>query len=92
MCNLKLNEMNAKEYIEYIDSESGESWSNSTDEIADVMEDYAKMYHEQQLKLLSTPDAERRSEELPNRCPACGRTDEERLMMTSECGVSACPY
>ena len=69
MCNLKLNEMTAKEYIEYIDSQSGESWSNSTDEIADVMEDYAKMYHEQQLKLLSTPDAAGRSDALE--CDYC---------------------
>lgn len=30
--------------------------------------------------------------ELPNKCKVCGRTDEERLTMTSMCGVSACPY
>lgn len=33
-----------------------------------------------------------RSKQLPNRCSVCGRTDEERLTMTSMCGVSACPY
>jgi hypothetical protein len=32
------------------------------------------------------------AEQLPNRCKVCGRTDEERLTMTSMCGVSACPY
>ena len=32
------------------------------------------------------------SKQLPNRCSVCGRTDEERLTMTSMCGVSACPY
>jgi len=42
----------AEEYIKYLDKISGESWSNATDELADVMEDYAKMYHKRQLKLL----------------------------------------
>ena len=32
------------------------------------------------------------SEQLPNRCSVCGRTNEERMTMTSMCGVSACPY
>jgi hypothetical protein len=33
-----------------------------------------------------------RSGQLPNKCKVCGRTNEERLTMTSMCGVSACPY
>jgi len=53
---------------------------------------YCNAYLDGYNQALSTPDAAGQSEELPNRCPACGRTDEERLMMTSECGVSACPY
>ena len=49
-----MNFETAKEYIEYLDEQTGESWSNSTDELADIMEDYAKMYHIRQLKLLNT--------------------------------------
>jgi hypothetical protein len=41
---------------------------------------------------LTIPVVVGRSEQLPNRCKVCGRTDEERLTMTSMCGVSACPY
>ena len=54
----------AKEYIEYLDEQSGESWSNATDELADVMEDYAKMYHERQLKLLGIANVVGQSEQL----------------------------
>ena len=46
----------AIEYIEYLDKQSGESWSNATNELADAMEDYAKMYHERKLKLLGIAD------------------------------------
>ena len=54
----------AKEYIEYLDEQSGESWSLATDELADAMEDYAEMYHERKLKLLGIADVVRRSEQL----------------------------
>jgi len=53
----------AREYIEYLDEQSGESWSNATNELADVMEDYAKMYHERQLKLLGRADTVGQSEQ-----------------------------
>jgi hypothetical protein len=53
----------AKEYIEHLDKQLGESWSNSTDELVDVMEDYAKMYHERQLKLLGMSDVVGQSEQ-----------------------------
>ena len=54
----------AKKYIEYLDEQSGESWSNSTDELADAMEDYAKMYHQAQLKLLGIGGVVGQSEQL----------------------------
>ena len=44
----------ALEYIEYVDSQSGESWSISNDTLADVMEDYAKMYHEMQVNKVAS--------------------------------------
>ena len=33
----------AKEYIDWIDEQSGEYWSTDTEMIAQIMEDYAKM-------------------------------------------------
>ena len=44
------------------------------------------------LQQLTIPAVVGQSEQLSNRCKVCGRTDEERLTMTSMCGVSACPY
>lgn len=46
----------AKEYIWHIDSTLGESWSDDTEKIADIMEDYAKMYYENKLELLGVMD------------------------------------
>ena len=40
----------AKEYIEYLDAQFGEVWSDSIDGLADAMEDYAKMYHKRKLE------------------------------------------
>ena len=40
---------NAKDYIELLDG-SGESWSNDNEALANAMEDYAKIYHENQVK------------------------------------------
>ena len=53
-----------KEYIEYLDEQSGESWSNVTDELADAMGDYAKMYHEHELKLLGMANVVQQREQL----------------------------
>jgi len=39
--------MNAKEFIALMDSKHGESWSNSTEELAEAMEIYAKQYASQ---------------------------------------------
>jgi hypothetical protein len=58
-----MNFKTAKEYIEYLDEQSGESWSNATEELADVMENYAKMYHERQLKLLGIANVVEQSEQ-----------------------------
>ncbi|MDB4343502.1 hypothetical protein OAA15_00615 [bacterium] len=41
--------MTALDFIKDIDKD-GEDWSNDTLKIADVMEAYAKQYHEQQVK------------------------------------------
>lgn len=49
-------------------------------------------FNEGQEQALHIHNVVGRSEQLPNRCSVCGRTDEERLTMTSMCGVSACPY
>ena len=39
--------MDAKEFIALMDSKHGESWSNSTEELAEAMEIYAKQYASQ---------------------------------------------
>ena len=44
------------------------------------------------VKHCSIPYDVKQGEKLFNRCSVCGRNDEERLTMTSMCGVSACPY
>ena len=62
--------------------------------------EFDKQYRENRInaleKLLTEQlrihDVVGQSEQLPNKCKVCGRTDEERLTMTSMCGVSACPY
>jgi hypothetical protein len=59
-----MNFKTAKEYIEYLDEQYGESWSNATEKLSDVMEDYAKIYHERQLKLLGIANVVGRSEQL----------------------------
>lgn len=46
------NFKSAKEYIEYLDVQSGEGWSNLTDELAQAMEDYARIYYKNQIKLM----------------------------------------
>jgi len=71
----------AKEYIEYLDEQSGEGWSNATNELADVMEDYAEMYHERQLKLLGIANVVGRSEQL------C----EHKSLQSAMCEVDYCP-
>tara|TARA_R110000751_G_scaffold301579_1_gene414236 strand:- start:383 stop:643 length:261 start_codon:yes stop_codon:yes gene_type:complete len=60
--------MTAIEYIEDIDKD-GEDWSNDTSKIADVMEAYAKHYHEQQVKNCLIADVVGRSEQL--QCGYC---------------------
>ena len=55
---------NAKDYIEILDA-AGESWSNDNDALSDAMEDYAKMYHQAQLKLLGIADVRHQV------CPLC---------------------
>ncbi len=45
----------AKDYIKYLDEQSSEAWSNDNELLSDAMEDYAKMYHEQQVKNCSIP-------------------------------------
>ncbi len=42
----------ALEYINWIDAQSGESWSNDTSQLSDVMEDYARMYHKKRMEEL----------------------------------------
>lgn len=74
----------AKEYIEYLDEQSGESWSNATDELADIMEDYAKMYHEYQLKLLDIADVVGRSEQLVC-CENCIHFNKEEKSCEEDC-------
>jgi hypothetical protein len=54
--------------------------------------DFNEWYKEHENEALRIQNVVGRSEQLPNRCSVCGRTDEERLTMTSMCGVSACPY
>lgn len=46
----KLDFDNVKAYIEYLDNQVGESWSNDTEAITEVMEDFAKMKNEKLLK------------------------------------------
>jgi len=47
--------MNAIEFCKILDEELGEYWSNDYDELPEKMEEYAKIYHEQQLKILNIP-------------------------------------
>ena len=47
----------AEDYIKYLDEQSGEAWSNDNELLADAMQDYAKMYHEQIVKNCSKPDS-----------------------------------
>ena len=44
--------MNAIEFCKKLDNEFGETWSNDYQELPEKMEEYAKIYHEQQLKIL----------------------------------------
>lgn len=75
----------AKEYIKYLDEKSGESWSNATNELADAMEDYAKMYHERQLKLLGIAGVVGQSEQLPiTRCE-CEEPDPTEIKVCVQC-------
>jgi len=73
----------AKEYIEFID-QHGQEWSNDSNKIADVMEDYAKMYHEHQLKLLDIADIERQKEQLV--CRYCGSKHILKDNWCDDCG------
>lgn len=43
----------ALEYINWIDEQSGESWSDDTSQLSDVMEDYARMYHKKRMEELT---------------------------------------
>lgn len=45
----------AKEYIEWIDKQSGEVWSNDNDLLSEVMEDYTNMRIKQELSKLHQP-------------------------------------
>jgi hypothetical protein len=72
----------AEEYIKYLDKISGESWSNATDELADVMEDYAKMYHKRQLKLLGMVDVVGRSGQLVCGCEEPNVNHEDKPLPT----------
>jgi len=47
--------MNAKEFIELMDSKYGESWSNSTEELAEAMEEYASQAMEGGDKFKNSP-------------------------------------
>jgi len=80
--------MTSENYRQLLNNEF-EAKEMAKEDFDNTLMHFAMLYHKEQCAINGVVG---QSGKLPNRCSVCGRTDEERLTMTSMCGVSACPY